>query len=119
MGPGQRYGLRVHGPWAPNEGLRCNASKLLLDPYAKAIDGNIKWGEEVFGHHFDDPGDYNGTDSAPSMPRCVITAGDFDWGQDEAPRTPLDETVISRPTLRVSHNGTQTCLSNFAGPMPG
>ena len=94
VGPGQRYGLRVHGPWAPNEGLRCNASKLLLDPYAKAVDGNIKWGEAVFGHHFEDPGGCNCTDSAPSMPRCVITAGDFDWDEDEAPRTPLDETVI-------------------------
>ena len=94
VGPGQRYGLRVHGPWAPKDGLRCNASKLLLDPYARAIDGTIKLSEGVFGHHFDDPGGYNGTDSAPNMPRCVITAGDFDWGEDEAPRTPLDETVI-------------------------
>ena len=51
-------------------------------------------GEAVFGHHFDDPGGLNDTDSAPSMPRCVITARDFDWGEDEPPRTPLDETVI-------------------------
>ena len=94
MCTGQRYGLRVHGPWAPKDGLRCNASKLLLDPYARAIDGTITLSEGVFGHHFDDPGGYNGTDSAPNMPRCVITAGDFDCAEDEAPRTPLDETVI-------------------------
>ncbi len=94
VGPGQQYGLRVHGPWAPKDGLRCNASKLLLDPYAKAIDGTINLSEAVFGHHFDDPGGYNGTGSTPGMPRGVITAGDFDWGEDEAPRTPLDETVI-------------------------
>jgi isoamylase len=94
VGPGQRYGLRVHGPWAPDEGLRCNASKLLLDPYAKAIDGTFELGEGAFGHHFDDPSRLNDTDSAPSMPRCVVTSGDFDWDKDDAPRTPLDETVI-------------------------
>jgi isoamylase len=94
VGPGQRYGLRVHGPWAPDQGLRCNGSKLLLDPYATAIDGTIEGGEAIFGHHFADPGRLNDTDSAPSMPRCVVTAHDFDWGEDEPPRTPLDETVI-------------------------
>jgi isoamylase len=94
VGAGQRYGLRVHGPWNPVEGLRCNPAKLLLDPYATAIDGQVQWGEEVFGHHFDDPERRNDADSAPYMPRCVITASDFDWGLDRPPRVPLDETII-------------------------
>ncbi len=94
VGAGQRYGLRVHGPWAPSEGLRCNPAKLLLDPHATAIDGEVKWDERVFGHRFDDPDKRNDTDSAPNVPRCVVTASDHDWKVDRAPRTPLDETVI-------------------------
>jgi isoamylase len=94
VGPGQRYGLRVHGPWDPAAGLRCNPVKLLLDPYATAIDGEISWGEDVFGHHFDDPDVRNDTDSAHAMPRCVVTSRDFDWGDDAAPRTPLAETIV-------------------------
>ena len=94
VGPGQRYGLRVHGPWNPAEGLRCNPAKLLLDPYATAVEGPVKWGEDVFGHRFDDPAEINDADSAPSMPRCVITARDFDWGGDRSPRIPLDETIV-------------------------
>ena len=53
--PGQRYGYRVHGPWDPSRGLRCNQAKLLLDPYAKAIDGDIMWDEAVFGHRWESP----------------------------------------------------------------
>jgi isoamylase len=93
-GPGQRYGLRVQGPWAPAEGLRCNGAKLLLDPHATAIDGEVTWGEEVFGHSFEEPDNANGADSAPFMPRCVITDRSFDWGPDTPPGIPLDETVI-------------------------
>src|SRR5258707_13512164 len=55
MQAGQRYGLRVHGPWAPDDGVRCNAAKLLLDPYAKAIDGQIEWNPAVFPYHLNDP----------------------------------------------------------------
>jgi isoamylase len=94
VGPGQRYGLRVHGPWNPAEGLRCNGAKLLLDPYATAIDGEVRWGEEVFGHLFDDPASPNETDSAPFMPRCVITAADFDWEGDRPLEVALDETIV-------------------------
>lgn len=94
VGEGQRYGLRVHGPWNPSDGLRCNPAKLLLDPYATAVEGGVKWGEEVFGHRFDDPAERNDADSAASMPRCVVTSREFDWGDDRAPRTPLDETII-------------------------
>src|SRR5256885_15977830 len=67
VGPGQRYGFRVHGPFDPEKGLRCNAKKLLLDPYAKAIDGDIDWDESLFAYQFDDNDKRNDTDSAPHM----------------------------------------------------
>ena len=56
VGPGQRYGYRVHGPYDPAAGLRCNPAKLLLDPYAKAIDGQCDWDQSLFGYDFGDPG---------------------------------------------------------------
>ncbi|HET6873319.1 MAG TPA: glycogen debranching protein GlgX, partial [Acidimicrobiales bacterium] len=91
---GQRYGLRVHGPWDPSSGLRCNPNKLLVDPHAIAIEGAVDWGEEVFGHRFDDPSQLNPADSAPHMPKGVVLDGAFDWGDDRPPRTALDETII-------------------------
>ena len=94
VGPGQRYGLRVHGPWNPAEGLRCNAAKLLIDPYATAIDGEVRWGPEVFGHEPDDPDLVSDLDSAAAMPKCVVTGRSFDWEGDSRPDVPLDETVI-------------------------
>ncbi len=94
VGPGQRYGLRVHGPWVPAEGLRCNPAKLLLDPHATAVDGDVAWGEEVFGHKLADPMEANPADSAAAMPKCIVTSRDFDWEGDSPPDIPLDETVI-------------------------
>ncbi|GAB3693431.1 glycogen debranching protein GlgX [Angustibacter aerolatus] len=94
MGPGTRYGLRVHGPWAPERGLRYNAHKLLIDPYAKAIEGAWDWDESVFGHTFADPEAFNDADSAATSPRCVVVADDFDWSGDVAPATPLRDTVV-------------------------
>jgi isoamylase len=94
VGPGARYGFRVHGPWDPAGGLRCNPHKLLLDPYARAVEGELRWDEAVFGHRFDDPGRLNPADSAPYVPRGVVTAGAFEWGDDRPPRVPLEETVI-------------------------
>src|SRR5438309_3620690 len=52
VGPGQRYGFRVHGPWEPERGARCNAAKLLLDPYARAVEGEVQWNEALYGYHF-------------------------------------------------------------------
>ena len=94
VGPGQRYGLRVHGPWDPANGLRCNPAKLLIDPLARAIDGDVTWGKEVFGHDLDDPGKANELDSASAMPRCVVTDRSFEWEGDVRLRVPLEETVI-------------------------
>ena len=93
--PGQRYGYRVHGPWDPAQGQRCNPAKLLIDPYAKAIEGEVRWGQPVFGYPFDDPdGGPEGTDSAPFVPRCVVTNPHFDWAGDHAPRHLPHETII-------------------------
>ena len=94
VGPGQHYGLRVHGPWAPAEGLRCNPAKLLIDPHATAVDGQVQWGEDVFGHRFAEPEAKNEADSGSHMPKCVVTDRRFDWGDDAPPGIPLDETVI-------------------------
>jgi isoamylase len=91
--PGQRYGFRVYGPHDPEQGLRCNPNKLLLDPYAKAIDGQVDWDESVFGYHFES-GDKNDDDSAPHMPKSVVVNPYFDWGVDRPPKTPYNKTVI-------------------------
>ncbi len=94
VGPGQRYGYRVHGPWDPSHGLRCNPAKLLLDPHATAIDGEIVWGQEVFGHRLDSPDELDPSDSAPAMPRCLVTERAFDWGDDRRMQVPLEDTII-------------------------
>ncbi len=92
--PGQRYGYRVHGPNDPGKGLRCNPNKLLLDPYAKAIDGNIDWDESLFGYNWGDPDSHNDQDSAAHLPKCVVINPFFDWGVDRPPRRAYHETVI-------------------------
>ncbi|WP_416351939.1 glycogen debranching protein GlgX [Subtercola sp. RTI3] len=93
-GIGTRYGIRVDGPWNPEEGLRHNAHKLLLDPHATAIEGDYTWGQAVFGHNMDAPDELDPTDSADSTPRSVIADPSFDWGDDRAPRTLLSESII-------------------------
>ncbi|HUC98014.1 MAG TPA: glycogen debranching protein GlgX [Candidatus Polarisedimenticolaceae bacterium] len=93
--PGQRYGVRVHGPWAAQDGIRCSPSKLLLDPYARAVEGQVDWNEAIFSYVFDDPdGPLNEADSAPFMPKSVVINPFFDWGNDRHPRTRWSETII-------------------------
>jgi isoamylase len=94
VGPGQRYGYRVHGPYDPANGLRCNPGKLLLDPYAKAVEGEVRWDEALFAYRFGDPESRNDDDSAPYTPKSVVINPYFDWGEDRSPRTPYHETVI-------------------------
>ena len=94
VGPGQRYGYRVHGPWDPANGLRCNPAKLLLDPYAKATSGEIDWDPSLFGYDFDDPEQRNDADSAPHMMHSVVINPYFDWQGDRPPRTPYHESFI-------------------------
>ncbi|MGI9595828.1 MAG: alpha-amylase family glycosyl hydrolase, partial [Acidimicrobiales bacterium] len=92
--PGQRYGYRVHGPWDPSAGHRCNPSKLLLDPYAKAIEGQVRWHPAVYGHNQDRPELLDGRDSAGYMPRSIVVSPFFEWGDDRPPRIPLHKSVI-------------------------
>jgi isoamylase len=80
--PGQLYGYRVHGPYDPASGLRCNPNKLLLDPYARAIHGNFTWEQPLFGYDFGDPDSRNDDDSADLMPKGVVVSPYFDWGTD-------------------------------------
>ena len=94
IGPGQRYGYRVHGPYDPAAGLRCNPAKLLLDPYAKAIDGRIRWDEAMFSFQFGDTTARNDADSAPFAMTSVVVNPFFDWGDDRLLRIPYNETLI-------------------------
>jgi len=100
VGPGQRYGFRVHGPHEPEHGPRCNPSKLLLDPYAKAIDGNIEWNEAMFGYRFGEPDSFNDADSGPFAMKSVVVSPFFDWAQDRPPRIPYHQTVIYEAHVR-------------------
>jgi len=93
--PGQRYGFRVHGPWDPSRGHWCNPSKLLLDPYAKAIDGQVQWDEAVFGYVFQEgPDTPSESDSAPFVPKGVVHQPHFDWSGDRRLQLPWHETII-------------------------
>jgi glycogen operon protein len=92
--PGQHYGYRVYGPYDPHAGQRCNSNKLLLDPYAKAIDGNFDWNQSLFGYNFGDPDSRNDDDSAASMPKSVVINPYFDWGVDRPPSHEYADTVI-------------------------
>ncbi|MGE5290275.1 MAG: glycogen debranching protein GlgX [Micromonosporaceae bacterium] len=100
VGPGTRYGYRVHGPFAPGRGHRCNPAKLLLDPYGKAVQGQVHWHEALFSYHFEDPARISTVDSAPHMPKNVVINPFFDWGDDRPPRTPYHETVIYEAHVR-------------------
>jgi glycogen operon protein len=105
VGPGQRYGYRVHGPYAPERGDRCDPSKLLLDPYGKALEGRVRWHESLFSYRLDDPdpsapATRNTADSAPYMPKNVVINPFFEWGDDRQPRTPYHETVIYEAHVR-------------------
>jgi len=122
--PGQRYGYRVHGAWEPDKGLRCNPAKLLLDPYAKAIEGGVRWGQECFPYTFGDESSRNDADSAPNVPRSVVHNPYFDWGNDRPPDIQLNESVIyelhvkgftaRHPDIPAAQRGTYAGLAHPA-----
>ncbi|TXK28600.1 glycogen debranching protein GlgX [Pontibacter qinzhouensis] len=95
--PGQLYGYRVHGPYAPAEGHRFNPNKLLIDPYAKAIAGTIEWHDSLFGYEVGNPDEdlsISKTDSAPYIPKSVVVDPNFDWEGDKSPKIPYHKTII-------------------------
>ncbi|MFI6581526.1 glycogen debranching protein GlgX [Embleya sp. NPDC050493] len=98
--PGRRYGYRVHGPWEPRRGIRCNPAKLLLDPYGKAFDGDIRWGQPLFGYRFGEPERIDESDSAPHMMTSVVVNPYFDWGDDHRPGHEYHDTVIYEAHVR-------------------
>jgi isoamylase len=100
ISPGQRYGYRVHGPYDPARGCRCAPSKLLLDPYGKAVDGDVIWDEALFDYRWAEPRRANTADSAPFMPKNVVINPFFDWGNDRPPHIPYHETVIYEAHVR-------------------
>jgi isoamylase len=91
---GQRYGYRVYGPYDPTAGHRCNPTKLLLDPYSKAIDGTFDWDQSLFSYDFGDPDSRNDDDSAASMPKSVVINPFFDWGVDRPPQREYADSII-------------------------
>jgi isoamylase len=98
--PGQRYGYRMHGPFDPAAGQRFDPAKLLLDPYAKSIEGAVSWDPAVFSYQFDHPDRRNEADSAPHVPRSIVVNPYFDWAGDRAPHTPYHESVIYEAHVR-------------------
>lgn len=94
IGAGQRYGFRVHGQWLPDKGFRFNPAKLLIDPYAKAITGDLQHHEAIFGHVGGETSNFNSMDSSPFVPNSVVVDDGYDWAGDVAPRIPLANTVI-------------------------
>ena len=121
VGPGQRYGFRVHGPYDLRRGHRCNPSKLLLDPYGKAVDGDVSWNPALYSYvqGSDDPAAFNTDDSAPFMPRNVVINPYFDWAGDQQLRTPYHETLIYEAHVRgltLRHPGVPPELrGSYAG----
>ncbi len=104
--PGQRYGFRVHGPWEPRYGLRYNASKLLLDPYAKAITGMPDMTQSVFGHRIGQPHERDETDSLGHTMLSVVTSPFFEWTGDRRIDRPYNETVVYEAHVKgmtISH----------------
>jgi isoamylase len=100
IGPGQRYGYRVHGPYDPKLGIRCNPYKLLLDPYARAIEGQVDWNTSCYGYDLRHPTAVNIEDSAPNVFKSVVHHPHFDWAGDKPPDRPLHETVIYEAHLK-------------------
>jgi isoamylase len=123
---GLLYGYRAHGPYDPQHGHRFNPNKLLLDPYARQIAGEVRWSDALYGYRLHSPRadlSFDRRDSAPGMPKGVVVDGAFNWGDDRPPRTPWSETVIYEAHLRgltmlrpdVRHH-ERGCFAALASP---
>lgn len=125
--PGQKYGFRVHGPYRPNEGHRFNPTKLLVDPYAKALTGDVFHGPEIYGYRLDDPHQdlsFCPLDDSHLVPKAVVVDESFDWEGDTHPQIPWHETIIyelhvkgftkQHPDIPQSLQGTYAGLAHPA-----
>ena len=120
--PSQLYGYRAHGPYQPEQGLRYNVNKLLLDPYARQLAGPLRWTEAVFGYRVTSPRadlSFDRRDSAFVVPKAVVTQDRFDWGDDKAPRIPWSDTVIYETHLRGLTRQLQSIPENLRGTAAG
>jgi isoamylase len=119
VGPGQAYGYRVTGPYDPARGLRCNPAKLLLDPYARAISGEVTFGPEVLGYAVDDPGAPSTLDSAGHMPRSLVTDEQFAWTDTRPVRRRYSDMIIYEVHVKgftMRHPGVPAALrGTYAG----
>jgi isoamylase len=100
---GQLYGYRAYGPYQPEQGHRFNPNKLLLDPYAKLLHGQVRWTDALYGYRLNSPRadlSFDRRDSAPAMPKAIVTEDTFHWGRDTAPSVPWDKTVFYEAHLR-------------------
>ena len=101
--PGQLYGYRVHGPYEPALGHRFNPNKLLLDPYARALSGTLRWNDVLYGYRVGGPREdlsFDRRDSARYMPKCRVVESAFTWNHDRHPRTSWEETIIYEMHVR-------------------
>ncbi len=127
VGPGQLYGYRMHGPYEPAQGLRFNANKLLLDPYAKAIGRDVQWDDSLFGYtigHENEDLSFDERDSAPFAPLGIVIDESFDWGDDASPAIAWHDTVIyeahvkgltiKHPDVPEHERGTYAGIANPA-----
>ena len=120
--PGQRYGYRVYGPYDPVHGLRCNPNKLLLDPYAKAIEGNIDGDESLFSYWFkspDDNSEMNDLDSAAHTMKSAVINPYFDWGNDQHPYISYHDSVIYEAHVRGMTNLNMDVPPDIRGTYAG
>ena len=120
--PGQRYGYRVYGPYDPTQGLRCNPNKLLLDPYAKAIEGNIDGDESLYSYWFRSPDDVtsmNTLDSAAHTMKAAVVNPYFDWGNDQHPNISYHDSVIYEAHVRGMTNLNMDVPPDIRGTYAG
>ncbi len=117
--PNLLYGYRVYGPFDPNNGHRFNPNKLLLDPYAKALQGRLRWGDAVYGYRVGSPREdlsFDRRDNSRNVPKCRVVEPAFTWGEDRRPQIPWEETIIlelhvrgitmRHPDVAPAHRGT-------------
>ena len=122
VGPGQFYGYRVHGAYEPERGLRFNPAKLLVDPYAKAVAGSVRWDEPIFPYVMGGPDEdkaRDDADDAAGMPKSVVTNPYFDWEGDRRPNTPLSESVIYEVHVKGFSQTNPDVPENVRGTFAG
>lgn len=116
--PGALYGYRIDGPYEPRSGLRFNRNKLLLDPYAKALSGTIKWNDSIFGYELNNPqSDHviSRSDSSEYMPKCVVVDPEFNWRDVKPPRTSWRDTIIYETHVKGTTCTLESIPKEFRG----